>query len=74
MHLAAQLVAVYEAPGPEDGAAVMGLMQELQACGQPPQEILRELAPGLEFGPDGAPVFGAPGEPPPGLPPQCAQQ
>ena len=30
----------------------------MQQCGQPPQEIVDELAPGMSFGPDGLPSFG----------------
>lgn len=37
--LVTQLVAVYER-APEDAGRVMELMQEMQACGTPPQEIL----------------------------------
>jgi peroxin-19 len=36
---------------------LMELMQDMQECGQPPSEIIKELAPGLEFGPDGMPVM-----------------
>ena len=35
----AELVGVYE-ESPEDGGRVMELMQRMQACGTPPQEIL----------------------------------
>mmetsp|Transcript_8921 Transcript_8921/g.16581 ORF Transcript_8921/g.16581 Transcript_8921/m.16581 type:complete len:246 (+) Transcript_8921:88-825(+) len=38
---------------------VLHLMQEIQSCGQPPDEIIHELAPDLEVGPDGVPVGGA---------------
>ena len=31
---------------------------QMQQCGQPPQEIVDELAPGMQFGPDGLPSFG----------------
>jgi hypothetical protein len=33
----------------------------MQACGQPPQEIVDELAPGLQFDADGAPQMGPAG-------------
>ena len=36
---------------------------QMQACGQPPQDIVDELAPGLQFDAEGAPVFGPGGEP-----------
>ena len=42
---------------------VVGLLQEMQACGQPPQEILKDLAPELQFGPNGLPQ-GLPGADP----------
>ncbi|KAF9578177.1 Peroxisome chaperone and import receptor [Lunasporangiospora selenospora] len=35
--------------------SVIDLMQGMQDCGQPPADILDELAPGLEMGPDGIP-------------------
>ncbi|KAL4853266.1 Peroxisome biogenesis protein 19-1 [Chlorella vulgaris] len=41
--------------------------QLMQQCGQPPQEIVDELAPGMQFGPDGLPSFGGGAED--GLPP-----
>jgi peroxin-19 len=30
-------------------------MLQMQACGQPPEEIVQDLAPGLAFGADGLP-------------------
>ena len=57
-----RLLRQYEtAPGDFD--AVVGLLQEMQACGQPPQEILKDLAPELQFGPNGLPQ-GLPGADP----------
>ncbi|KAF9129254.1 Peroxisome chaperone and import receptor [Mortierella sp. 14UC] len=35
--------------------SVIDLMQGMQDCGQPPSDILDELAPGLEMGADGVP-------------------
>ncbi|OAQ36656.1 Pex19 protein [Linnemannia elongata AG-77] len=35
--------------------SVIDLMQGMQDCGQPPADILDELAPGLEMGADGVP-------------------
>ncbi|KAG0330981.1 Peroxisome chaperone and import receptor [Podila horticola] len=35
--------------------SIIDLMQGMQDCGQPPADILDELAPGLEMGADGAP-------------------
>ena len=42
----------------------------MQECGQPPAEIVKELAPGLEFGPNGMPLMAnmGPGVPMPGIP------
>ena len=47
--------------------------QDMQECGQPPAEIIKELAPGLQFGPDGMPLManmgaGVPMPPIPGMP------
>jgi peroxin-19 len=70
----AQLLAVFDS-APDDSARVMLLMQEMQACGAPPQEIMTELAPGLDFGADGAPRFppvGADGAAAGGIPPELA--
>ena len=69
----AQLLAVFD-NSPDDGGRVMSLMQEMQACGAPPQDIMSELAPGLSFNGDGTPQFGGDA----GVPPaeelaKCAQ-
>ncbi|TPX30797.1 hypothetical protein SmJEL517_g05722 [Synchytrium microbalum] len=52
-----QILAVYDdpTPSPENSKRVVDLMQGMQECGNPPAEILKELAPGLELGPDGVP-------------------
>mmetsp|Transcript_4750 Transcript_4750/g.8148 ORF Transcript_4750/g.8148 Transcript_4750/m.8148 type:complete len:279 (+) Transcript_4750:19-855(+) len=42
---------------PDDFQKIVTLMQEMQELGQPPPEILQEVAPGIEFGPDGVPRF-----------------
>ncbi|KAJ3106423.1 Peroxisome chaperone and import receptor [Phlyctochytrium planicorne] len=39
----------------EEGKRVVELMQKMQECGNPPEEIMQELAPGLELGTDGLP-------------------
>ena len=65
----AQLLAVFD-HAPEDRSRVMQLMQEMQACGAPPQDIMAELAPGLDFGADGTPQFPPPGAG--GVPPELA--
>lgn len=46
---------------------------QMQACGQPPQDIVDELAPGLAFGPDGLPSIGG-GEGGPGAGHDCGMQ
>jgi peroxin-19 len=67
----AQLLAVFDS-APEDTSRVMALMQEMQACGAPPQAIMTEIAPGLTFAADGAPQFPAPGADGGGVPPELA--
>nr|CCA17672.1 conserved hypothetical protein [Albugo laibachii Nc14] len=49
-----QVVDVY-ASEPENYTKLSELMQEIQDCGHPPTEIVKELAPGLQFGADGMP-------------------
>ena len=51
-----QLCHVYETT-PDDFSKVVDLMQNMQDCGQPPPDIVRELAPGLELGEDGLPTY-----------------
>lgn len=68
-----KIVAVYESE-PNNHQRLMELMQDMQECGQPPAEIVKELAPGLEFGPNGMPLManmgaGVPMPPVPGMPP-----
>ncbi|OQR92371.1 hypothetical protein THRCLA_08722 [Thraustotheca clavata] len=51
-----QILAVYETE-PDNYARLSELMQEMQECGQPPSEIVKELAPGLQFDDDGMPIM-----------------
>eukprot|EP00741_Cyanophora_paradoxa_P002012 tig00000525_g1951.t1 len=51
-----QICAVYEA-GAEDYPKLVQLMQEMQDCGPPPPELLKDVAPQVQFGPDGSPVL-----------------
>lgn len=51
-----QIVAVYETE-PDNFERLQELMQDMQECGQPPSEIVKELAPGLEFSEDGMPIM-----------------
>jgi peroxin-19 len=64
-----KIVAVYESE-PNNYTRLMELMQDMQECGQPPAEIVKELAPGLEFGPNGMPLMAnmGPGVPMPAIP------
>ncbi|KAG0570280.1 hypothetical protein M758_6G144800 [Ceratodon purpureus] len=51
-----QLCHAYETT-PGDFKKIVDLMQNMQECGQPPPDIVRELAPGLELGEDGLPML-----------------
>jgi len=70
-----RILAVYDTE-PDNFAHLMELFQDMQDLGQPPADIIKELAPGLQFGADGMPVLpnmgpGVPGLPP-GVDPNCA--
>jgi len=53
-----QILNIYDTAGPDEGFDdVVTLMQDMQECGQPPIDIVKELAPGLEFDEDGVPKF-----------------
>jgi len=62
-----ELCKVYE-ERPESFGEVVGLMQQMQECGQPPAELIQELAPDLKFGPNGMPEMSGEN----GLPPELA--
>jgi len=71
------LVMAYETD-PDNFSHITALMQQLQEYGNPPADIIRELAPGLELSPDGMPQLpnmgpGLPGMPM-GVPGACAIQ
>lgn len=51
-----QIIAVYESE-PDNFARLSELMQEMQETGQPPSEIVKDLAPGLQFDDEGNPVM-----------------
>ncbi|RLN48648.1 hypothetical protein BBJ29_002540 [Phytophthora kernoviae] len=51
-----QIVAVYESE-PDNFARLSELMQEMQETGQPPSEIVKDLAPGLQFDDEGMPIM-----------------
>ena len=55
-----RIVAVYETE-PDNFPRLMELMQDIQEFGQPPAEIIKQLAPGLEFNEQGMPVMPAMG-------------
>lgn len=47
-HYIQQIIGVYERD-PQNYRELMRLMQEVQSCGQPPQEIIDEVTPGMDF-------------------------
>ncbi len=54
--IVSQIVKVYESSStasPDDLKKVADLMQQMQETGNPPDDIIKELAPDMEFGPDG---------------------
>ena len=51
-----RIVAVYKYE-PDNFPRLVELLQDLQKYGQVPSEIIKELAPASEFGPDGMPVM-----------------
>jgi len=57
---ASKIVAMFEDPkysddNPKIAADIVALMSEMQEHGAPPAEVMGDLPPGLELGPDGAP-------------------
>jgi peroxin-19 len=62
-----KLVAVYETE-PDNFPALMEMMHDLQETGQPPKEIVKKLAPGLDLGADGLPTIPSMGEGVPSMP------
>lgn len=59
-----RIIAVYENE-PDNFPRLLELMQDIQEYGQPPAEIIKEIAPGLELDEDGVPKMdsGMPGMP-----------
>lgn len=57
-----KLVKVYETE-PDNVAKLMDLMQQVQEFGQPPPEIIQEIAPGVELDEEGLPKLDASGMP-----------
>lgn len=70
-----QIVEIYD-KDPENYDKVMELMQDMQKYGQPPPEVVKDLAPGVELGENGLPKLdalqGLPGGAD-GKPPNCPQ-
>ena len=68
-----RIVAVYETE-PDNYPRLMELMNDIQEYGQPPADIIKELAPGLMFNEEGMPIMPnmgnsmMPGEGGPGMP------
>lgn len=57
-----KLVKVYETT-PDDTKQLMSLMQEVQEFGQPPAEIIKDIAPGIELDANGMPKLDESGIP-----------
>ena len=51
-----KLVLTYETE-PDNFPRILELMQDLQEKGNPPTDIIKELAPGLELTPEGMPMM-----------------
>jgi peroxin-19 len=49
------LTPIHEQTRPGNTTELMALMQEVQEYGQPPSDIIREIAPGLELDANGLP-------------------
>ena len=65
-----QLVHVYETE-PENTQKLMMLMQAVQEFGQPPADIIQDIAPGLELDEEGSPKLNSSGLPFPGNDEDC---
>ena len=66
-----QICELYET-APNDSMRLFELVQAMQGCGNPPQEIVDEMSPGLSFDGDGLPNFGG-GQGHPDLAKCCVQ-
>ena len=51
-----EIVACYDSD-PDNFDRLVELMQAVQACGQPPRELVASIAPGLEFDENGEPIM-----------------
>lgn len=63
-----KLVKLYETD-PTNTPKLMECMQEIQEFGQPPVEIIKDIAPGIDLDEDGMPIFDSKS----GLPPFFTQ-
>jgi len=52
-----QILSLYDSRGDGSFDEILRLMREMQYCGQVPADIVKQLAPDVEFGPDGQPKF-----------------
>lgn len=71
-----RIVAIYEGLDPEgDFPQLVDLLQQMQQCGQPPDEFIKDLAPDLELDENGNPIIppGGAGPLPPDLANCCIQ-
>ncbi|KAK9812106.1 hypothetical protein WJX73_007507 [Symbiochloris irregularis] len=62
-----QICHLYETD-PGNSTKLFELVQAMQACGNPPPDIVSEMSPGLSFDGDGLPTFGTGGESDPAKP------
>jgi peroxin-19 len=56
-----QLVKTYDKE-PNNTTRLVELMQDIQEYGQPPPDLIKSIAPGLELDADGLPQFNSPGD------------
>jgi hypothetical protein len=52
-----EIIALYEKDGEKDFDRILKLMREVQECGHVPAEIVKQLAPDVEFDEEGQPKF-----------------
>ncbi|MCO5558205.1 hypothetical protein L7F22_011784 [Adiantum nelumboides] len=51
-----ELCSVYEST-PDDFPRIVDIMQNMQVCGQPPDDLVQELGPGMDLKGDGLPFL-----------------
>jgi len=52
-----EIIAIYENEGDKDFERLLKLMKEVQECGHVPVDIVKQLAPDVEFDNEGQPKF-----------------